>query len=165
MNFNVYYNENLCGIISTYEQDMFVVFDANCDIVSLDISRVFLKNGEFEVNLGVLMPKNGRYILKKKLPKAYVSKISLDNSFEAFIQCENDDKVDFNILRENIFDKNLGKCICKRISKLSFANYDCYSFSFDENSPFLFDFCPTLCEISQNRIILKTDKNGRILTK
>lgn len=163
MDFNVYYSEKICGNVSTYEQDIFLVFEANCDIVSLNICRIFLKKGDLEMNLGVLMPKNGRYVLKKKLLKSYIAKIALDNGFKAFIKCENDST---NIIStKHIVDKNLKKCINERVFKENFDNFDFYSFIFDENSPFIFDFCPTLCDFSQNRIILKTDKTGKIYTK
>lgn len=159
MDFNVHYNEKICGILTLVEEDMFVIFNASCDIVSLDICRIYLKNAQNNILLGVLVPKNGRYILKKKLTKAYVNKICLDNSFYAYIKNQNHKE------KIEIYDKNLQKCLCERITKQEFLNFDTYSFEIEDEKPFLFDFCFTICEISQKRAIIKTDKNGKILTK
>lgn len=159
MNFCVYYNDVACGFVNSYKDGAFFVFSANCDIVNLDICRIILKSDEKELVLGVLMPKNGRYVLKKSFPYSYITKLNLNEDFKAYIFCNNQQNTIYN----NISDKNLKKCINADVFKQSFANFDMYSFNFNEKSPFVFDFCITMCDFQNNRIYIKTDKNGKIL--
>ncbi|MFI3114653.1 MAG: hypothetical protein R3Y12_00755 [Clostridia bacterium] len=163
MNFAVYYKKRACGFVSTTNDDIFTTFIANCDIISLEICRLYLKKDDKEILLGVLIPKNGRYVLNKKFALSYINKISLDESFYAYIKCENDDLFKSSIIKETISDKNLANCICESILKESFENYDLYSFKYLQNSPFLFDFCFTLCKFSNNYVYIKTDKRGKII--
>ena len=161
MKFSVYYKEKVCGTIYTYDEDNFTVFDISCEIVNYNISRVYLKSGEKDVMLGILMPKNGKYVLKKKLAKAQVKKIGIDESFKGFIKCENDDKI------EILNDKNLSGVICDEILKTSYSNFNTYSFEYSEKLPFIFDFCFILCQIQvlgeKKYITVKTNKSGDII--
>lgn len=158
MDFSVFYREKVCGIVSACDDDMFVVLTANCDIISLNISRIFLKSDDIEINLGVLMPKNGRYVLKKRIPKSYAKKIKLNENFKACIVCENE-----NNIPTIISDKNLEKCVSKCTKTEISEHFHMYSFKFSENMPFIFDFCISMCHFSENTIMIKTDKFGKIL--
>lgn len=161
MNFDVYYKNKIFGNISTTEEDMFIIFDVNCEIISLDITKIYLKNNDFEIPLGILLPKKGRYILKKKLPKAYIKKIKLNESFTAFLKINGE----YLINPDEIYDVNLKQCDFNSIIKTTFDDYDIYSFKYSNTSKFLFDFCFSFCKVNENYINLKTDKNGKIITK
>lgn len=157
MDFYVYYNDRACGMVKAYKEGANFIFVADCDIVSLDICRITLKNGESEVNLGVLMPKNNRYVLKKVFPYSYIKKMNLSEDFSGYILCNG------QTVKYSISDKYLKKCMCLDILKQSFVDFDLYSFAFDENSRFIFDFCFTFCFFRDNRIYIKTNKDGSVV--
>lgn len=156
MIFDITYNNKLCGRINTYNEGFYEVFDVNCQLISLDISRVYLKNNQNIISLGVLMPKNNSYVLRKKLPIAYVKKNNINEDFIAYVECEQQ--------KLYINDKNL-RVISDKLIKKSYANFDVYMFLYGHE--FLFDFCFSLCEFKKidgkQYVTLKTDKNGKVI--
>ena len=159
MYFDIYYNNTLCGGINTRYDGLYVVFEIDAEIVNLNISRVYLRSDEKNILLGVLMPKNNRYVLIKKIPTSFVKKNNINESFVAYIECE-DEKTD-------IEDENLRKIMCDKIIKKTYANFDMYMFKYDCTERFLFDFCFSLCKIKvvneQIYITILTDKKGNII--
>lgn len=167
MDINVYYEDKICGKIDVYNQDYTVIFNVDCEIISLDITRVFLQNNQTVIPLGILMPKNNRYILTKKIPVSYINKYNL-SEFRAFIKYDNDEVFNENtILKETIKDRYLAKVISQKIEKRSYENHDMYLFEFVKNDEFLFDFCFIMCEIDKQNgrtfISVKTNKKGEII--
>lgn len=167
MNINVYYNDKICGNINVYDQDYMVVFQADCDIYSYDITRLFLKNNTQEIPLGILVPKDNRYVLCKKIPISHMKKYNL-SEFSAFLKCESDSNTSQNfIIKETIKDKNLAKMTTEKIVKSTFENFDEYTFEYKKSNLFFFDFCIFACKVEKNGekfyIKIKTDKKGEIL--
>lgn len=156
MQFDIYFNNKICGNLFTYQDGLYQIFEVDADIVNLNICRVFLKNQDFTISLGVLMPKNNRYILFKKLPCSSFKQNGLNQNFSAYIECD--------VKTPYVNDENLAKIVDK-LQKQTFSNYDLYFFEY--NQEFLFDFCFVFCEIKKfnNKIYitLKTDKNGNII--
>lgn len=166
MKFNVYYKDKICGEITSFTDELYVIFNVNCKIINYNISRVFFKLDNTIVMLGVLMPKNGRYVLRKKMLLSNLNKMGFNESFNAYIEC--DFESSNSLLNHTIKDKNLKKCMNSYIFKESFIDYDIYSFEYSSFMPFYFDFCFSICNIkfSNNNnmmIFIKTTKNGEIL--
>lgn len=167
MYINVYYKDKICGKITVLNDDLMMKFIADCDILSLDITRIYIKNEAETIPLGILMPKNNRYTLTKKIPISHMKKYDIDN-FSAYIVCENEMNFSENaIIKETIKDINLAKIISNKISKKSYENYDIYEFTYQKNIKFMFEFCVFACDIRRSDdnyyIQIKTNKKGEIL--
>lgn len=167
MDINVYCGTEICGKITVTEHDLMTEFTADCKITSLDITRLFIKNDKDEIPLGILMPKNNRYILTKKIPISNIKKYDLNN-FTGYMICESTKSFGENfILKETIKDENLAKNIHQNIEKMCFEDHDEYSFLYQKNNKFILDFCIFACKVIKKGddyfIMIKTNKKGEIL--
>lgn len=156
MELYVYYNNEKCGFINIYEEENYIVLDVSTDIISLDITRVFLENEDENILLGVLIPKNNKYTLKKRIPKPYFQKMQVNENTYAYIKNDN---------KKEIQDKNLSKSNFEKV--INYRDFDIYMYEYSSEKEFKFDFCFSLCNImkidDKKYITIKTDKNGKIV--
>ncbi len=165
MEFDIYFMDNICGKATCYIDGIDVVFDVKCELLTLEICKVYLKTKTDELSLGVLIPKNDKLILKKKMPKSYFNRLDVDHNTEIYIKT-NVNITQTAILADFIADKYLKSIICDKIVKKTFSDYDIY-YTDCSSQEFLFDFCVPCCflisEENHTYIAIKTDKKGNIL--
>lgn len=158
MNYNLFYKNTICGEVLVEKEEVYTNFFVQSSIISLNITKVFMKNDENLTSLGILMPKHNSYILEKKIHNAKLKDYIFDEKLNFYIEVQGE---------VDVLDKNLSKILGKNVIKKEFKDFDLYLFEFFEDSPFLFDFCFTLCKIikDNNKIYfaIKTDKRGKIL--
>ena len=91
MQYDVLYNNKVVGNVVTKNDGLYVNFTCECKLPIKAIYRLYAIYGDIKMKLGVCMPEGVKYVLSKKLPRAYL----LDCMPTFHIESDNEDTVHY----------------------------------------------------------------------